>query len=281
MIAFLALASALLYGGSDFLGGLASRRAAALPVLLVSTPAGLLGLAVAAAVVPGHPALAALGWGALAGLAGGSGVVAFYQALASGAMTVVAPTSALVAAAVPVGVGLALGERPGAAVLAGVALCVGAAALVGWEPAGHGAPLPRRRRRRALALAVAAGAGFGLFLVFLRPVAPADGLWPLVGARAVAWAVVGLAAGTTGQLRLPGTGGARLSVAAGALDAAANISYLLAVQHGSLVVVAVLSSLYPAVTVVLAGALLGERLRGLQKLGLAVALAGVLLVGLA
>lgn len=286
----LALGAALLWGTSDFVGGVGARRASTLAALLVETPISFAGVAIGALVVGGRPALASLGWGALAGLAAGFGVLAFYRALATGSMSVVAPVSALTGAAVPVLVGLGIGEHPGAAALLGVALCVVAVALVCLE-----GPVPRQGGLAWVStptlLAISAGVGFGLFFVLLRPVSPPSGLWPLVSSKLVSLLVVaGFAA--TGRAARPApeaTSTARpapavkrspwilLAAGAGCLDAAANILYLRALQHGLLVSVAVLSSLYPAVTVLLARSLLSEHLRRVQQLGLALAIAGVLL----
>lgn len=293
----------MLWGTSDFVGGVGARRASAMVALLVETPIALAGVAIAAFVVGGRPTLASLGWGALAGLAAGLGVLAFYRALATGSMSVVAPVSALMGAAVPVLVGLGIGEHPGAVGLAGVVLCVAAVALVCLE-----GPVPRQEGLATIStptlLAIGAGVGFGLFFVLLRPVGPASGLWPLVSSKVVSLAVVAAvasvgraatqAAEVTGAGRpaawAAGAGGPAagdnrppwilLAAAAGCLDAAANVLYLQALRHGLLVSVAVLSSLYPAVTVLLARSLLAEHLRRVQRLGLALAITGVLLTTL-
>ncbi|MGH9070050.1 MAG: EamA family transporter [Acidimicrobiales bacterium] len=289
MAAILALGASLLWGTADFSGGVASRRTSSLAVLLVATPVGLAGLVVGALVQGGHPTLGALGWGALAGLTGGAGVLAFYRGLATGSMSVVAPVSATVGAVVPVVAGLAIGNRPGAIALLGIGLCLVAIAMLG-AGGGAGAAGPGAGRR-AFALAVASGVGFGLFLVLLKPVDPGSGLWPLVTSTVASWLVVGAAALASGLARPVVADGAApahrvrasvtwLPAVAGLLNAASEVLYLRALQHGLLVSVAILASLYPAVTVLLARVLLAERLHRLQQLAVVVAVAGVVLVAL-
>ena len=158
----LSVASAVSYGTADFLGGLATRRAIATAVVLVSQSVGLVTLTVVLALTDQQvPPAADLGWGALAGLCGMVGLVLFYQALATGTMGVVAPVTAVVSAVVPVTFGLATGERPGWLALAGIVVAVPAIVLLGWG--GGGGPGERRTvDRGSLVLAVAAGIGFGL-----------------------------------------------------------------------------------------------------------------------
>ena len=277
----LALASSASYGTADFLGGLASRRAAATAVVLVSQSVGLATLAVVLALTDRQlPAAVDLGWGGLAGLCGMVGLVLFYRGLAAGTMSVVAPVTAVVSAIVPVVAGLALGERPGWLAMAGIVLAVPAIVLLGW---GGSPPVARGGRRhvdrRALVLAAAAGVGFGLFFVTLSRASSDAGLWPVLAARVAS--VTALAALLTLQRAWGGVRAAvsSLSAGAGVLDTTANGLYLLAVQRGLLSEVAVLSSLYPASTIVLASTVLHERLARLQWWGLA--LAGVAVVAIA
>jgi drug/metabolite transporter (DMT)-like permease len=274
----LALAAAVAYGAADFMGGLASRRAATLAVVLWSQLVGLAMVAAAVLVFPAHPTARDLAWGAAAGLAGSLGVGLLYYALSIAPMSVVAPITGVCALSVPVVAGLAFGERPGAAALAGVPLAALAVVLVsrGADPA-H-APPSARGSGLGVPIAVAAGVVVGLFLVGIAQVSPRAGLWPLVAARASSVAAGGvIGAAGLHRLRLD-RGTVPVVVAAGAVDMVANILYLLAVQRGMLSLVGTLSSLYPGATVLLAALVLHERLRPVQLAGLACALAAVVLV---
>jgi drug/metabolite transporter (DMT)-like permease len=193
-------------------------------------------------------------------------------------MSVVAPITGVCALALPVVAGLAFGERPGVAALAGVPLAAVAVVLIsrGADPA-H-APPSHGGSARGVPIAVAAGIVVGLFLVGIAQVSPRAGLWPLVAARASSVAAAA-ALGATGLHRLRVERGAlRVVLAAGAVDMLANILYLLAVQRGMLSVVGTLSSLYPGATVLLAALVLGERVRPVQLAGLACALAAIVLI---
>ena len=280
-----ALAAAALYGSADFLGGVASRRARAASVLLISTPVGVV-VIVAAALLTGAPFQAGgLGWALAAGAVGGAGLIIFYGGLAAGPMSVVAPVSALVSTVVPVGVAMAMGERAGAAVYAGAALCLVAIVLVSMERPGPGpgrppapaGPVPSR----GLGYGAASGLAFGIFFLFIRNAATSGVLWPMCLAR-VAGTVVILAAAVWLGTRPPGPGAGRwvlpAVVGAGVLDATANVCYLLAARAGLFGVAVVITSLYPGVTVLLARVMLGERMRAVQRVGLFLAAAGVAMV---
>ncbi len=180
MAALLALSAAVAYGVGDFLGGVAARRVPPTAVVLWSHLVGLVMLVALAPVVGGDISPRALAVGATAGVLGGGGVALFYRGLAVGAMSVVAPVAALLSAAVPVVAGLASGERPTTAALAGIALALGAVVLISREPSSAGAPA---LRWQALALAVAAGLAFGLFFVAIDSAGDGVGIWPLVAAR--------------------------------------------------------------------------------------------------
>ncbi|ROO83349.1 putative membrane protein [Actinocorallia herbida] len=279
---FLALTAACLYGVGDFVGGVAARRAGVLAVLLVGIPVGLGCTAAVAAVAGGAPTAAGLGWGFASGLASGVGFLAFYRALAIGPMSVVAPVEALAGTVVPVAVGLCLGERAEGRVLAGVALCVGAIGFVSRERGGGRVSW---RPTEGPGLALVAGLGFGVFFVLLHQAGDGGGLWPLVASRAgvLTAVLLGLVLARRGNapgavLRDPRT--LALALAAACVDVAANVSYFLASTAGMLSVVAVLTSLYPAVTVLLARVVHGETLQAAQRLGLGMALTGVALVTL-
>lgn len=288
MAVVLALASSLVYGTSDFLGGLAARRSPVIGVVAWSQGVGLLVLLALVPLLPGTATGADLGWGALAGLAGGAGLTVFYRALARGTMSVVSPITAVTAAAVPLTTGLALGERPSAAALTGVTLGLVAIALVSRStppvPARAAAPGSRLRRRgggtSGFGMALLAGIGFGAFFVLLSRTGPEAALWPLVTSRAASLGLVVVAGVATRRAVRPAAGAGWISAGAGVLDMTANALYLLAAQRGLLSLVAVLASLYPAMTVVLAAALLAERLRRIQLVGVLLAIVAVALIAL-
>jgi drug/metabolite transporter (DMT)-like permease len=271
----LALASAVLWGGSDFLGGLASRRAGAQAVVLGSQATGLVVLLVLLPWLGGSPSASDLWLGAGAGAAGGAGLVVFYRAMAGGVMSVVAPTTGVCAAAVPVVTGLVLGERIGVAAALGIALALVAVLLVAAE---GGLGSLRAVRPASLGPALVAGVLFGLFFELLHRTHPGAELAPLVSARAASVLLVGAAALAAGRsLRV--TRGSVLAVAvAGVTDMSANALYLVATQHGQLAITGVLASLYPASTVLLAQLVLRERLVRTQAAGLVAAVAAVVLI---
>jgi drug/metabolite transporter (DMT)-like permease len=280
MAAVLALAAAVLYGSADFLGGVGSRRASALSFLAVSAPAGAV-IMLAAAVAAGGPVTAGrLGWGLAAGVASGAGAIVFFAGLAAGPVSVVAPLSALGAALLPVGVALAEGERLGAAVLAGAVLCLASVTLVSLEerPAG---PPGRRPAMSGVACGLAAGVAFGLYFLFIRNAAQAGGLWTLAVSRCTASAIVLTGAAWHGHRPARPGGGrglARMALAAAAGDVAASLLYVLAVHSGPFALAVVITALYPAVTVLLARLVLGERMRAVQRAGLALGVVGIILV---
>ncbi|MEW1844745.1 DMT family transporter [Nonomuraea angiospora] len=276
MTVILATACAVVYGTADFFGGLATRRSQVLSVVVLSQIAGLVLILALLPVLPGAAGAAALSWGLAAGLSGAAGLVLFYRALATGVMSVIAPTTAVTSAALPVVFGLATGERPAFWALVGVALALCSVLLVSQDRSTE-----RRGSRASVLTALAAGAGFGGFFILLA-MAPDDaGLWPLVGARVSSITTVALLALLTRRALRPGPGSLHIIVAAGVLDMAANVLYLLAQQDGLLSLVAVLVSLYPASTLLLARQVLGERLRGIQVAGVACALGAVALIAVA
>lgn len=271
--AVLALLGSVLWGAADYVGGVLSRTRTAIQVVAVSQLVALVViwlvvLATGAAIDSG-----AVVWGLLAGLAGGTALMCFYAALAAGTMGVVAPISAL-GLVVPVLAGLLAGERPSVVQLAGIAIAVAGVVLAsGPELSGGASPRP-------LLLAAAAGLGFGFTLLFIAR--SADTL-PTLGMMRVASA--GLL--TVVLLILWGTTGATLRLTArelpalafvGLADLGANGLYALAATSGLLSVVAVLASLYPAVTVLLAWRFGSERLARMQVVGVLAALIGVVLL---
>ena len=311
----LALAAAVLYGTADFLGGVASRRASVFAVLALTVPAGavvmvlvaLLGQVPALGGLLGHGAQfawasgrgglgtpasvgnwSAVGWAAASGVCGAAGLVAFYAGFAAAPISVVAPVAALASAVLPVGVAVAGGERPAATVVAGGLICLVAIVLVSAQPADHagdgqrrGAPgrLRASGRLRALGYGAAAGAGFGLFFIFLKNAGQSGVLWPVAISRSAGTVVAfGIALATRTRLRFGRGGITGIALVSGAIDAAANVCYVLATRAGLFGLAVVITSLYPGMTVLLARVLLGERMRWLQRAGLLLAAAGVVLV---
>jgi drug/metabolite transporter (DMT)-like permease len=267
----LGLASAASWGGGDFAGGLASRRAPALGVVVASQGVGIaLLVLLAAATREGMPAARHLGWAALAGAGGALGLLSLYSALASGRMAVAAPVSGVVGAVVPVLVGAAVQGLPGALRLTGFGL-----ALVGvWLLAAHAGGV-RSASPREVVLPAVAGLGFGMFLVFIHQAGATGVLWPLTMARATSMALLAAIGGATGTLRWPRRAAAGLTCLAGVLDTGGNAFFALAARAGRLDVAGVLSSLYPAATVALACLLLGERLTLRQTVGATATLAAI------
>ncbi|MEV0230508.1 DMT family transporter [Nonomuraea sp. NPDC050786] len=276
MTVILATACAVVYGTADFFGGLATRRSQVLSVVVLSQLAGLGLILVLLPLLPGAPSAPALAWGLAAGLSGAAGLVLFYRALATGVMSVVAPTTAVTSAALPVVFGLATGERPAFWALVGVVLALGAVLLVSQDRSAE-----RRGSLASVLTALAAGAGFGGFFILLAMAPDEAGLWPLVGARLSSVTAVALLALATRRALKPGPGSLHITVAAGVLDMAANVLYLLAQQDGLLSLVAVLVSLYPASTLLLARQVLGERLQAIQVAGVTCALGAVALIAVA
>jgi uncharacterized membrane protein len=274
MAVLLGLCAAITYGAADFVGGLVSRRASAFAVVLISQ---LIGAPAIMALIPlfgGHYSPAAMWWGAAAGIFGGTGVVLLYRGLAIGRMAVVAPITAVLAAAVPVVFGLVTGERPAALSLLGVALGFAAVVLISSTP--HDAT--QSRTRAGVVEAIGAGICFGFFFITLDRAPDASGMWPLLGARISAIALVAALVLITraSMTREPGT--LRWIATAGALDVTANVFYLSATRRGLLSIVAVLTSLYPATTILLARVVLSERLALMQIAGLAVGAGAVVLI---
>jgi len=277
MFALLALASAAFYGSADFLGGLASRRANTVAVVVISQGAGLLALLLSLPLLPESiPTRHDWGWGGAAGIAGGIGVALLYRALAVGTMAIVAPITAVCAVVVPVVAAIAFGERPQALTVAGIGLALVAIVLVSQQP-GNADDVPTFRGR-GVATAFASGVAIGLFFLALAKTSAEAGIWPLVAARAVSF---GLFAAVALAMRSPirmTNRVAAMTVSGGVLDMLANLLYLIASRYGPLSVVVTLASLYPASTVLLARTVLGERLSATQVAGIVCALAAVVLI---
>ncbi|WP_235733973.1 EamA family transporter [Mycolicibacterium austroafricanum] len=259
------------------MGGIASRRVAALRVVVVSYPVALVLLVLVAIPMGGQLSAAAVVWGALAGLVQAFGVWWFYAALGSGPISVVSPLTAVLVAGIPVLAGVAFGERPSALAGVGVVLALVAVVLVS-RGATDEDPRPHRFTAKVAWLTVGSGVAFGMNFVILHQVPPEAKLWPLVLGRLVAAAVVLFAALVTANLVFERGVPLRLAVLAGALDTVANVATLLALQSSMLSLAGVLIALYPAATVVLAIVVLRERVTRWQALGMVLALGSVAMI---
>ena len=272
----LALVASLSWGCADFVAGLKSRALSVLAVIVVSQVTGLV---LIAAVVglrgEGPPGGSFVLFAALSAGAGLAGLAAFYRGLAVGAMSVVAPIAGL-SAAIPVVFGLARGEHPSALQGAGMALAVAGVVLASREPAAPGQA--GTRTAAGVGLAITAAIGFGTFFVAMDRASDRDVLWAVLANRTagVALLAVVCAAIRPSLPSRPADLGPLIGV--GALDMSANALFAVATHEGLVSVVSVLSSLYPVVVIGLAHLVLGERVRPLQSLGAAGALAGVALV---
>lgn len=276
MAIVLGLAAALTYGAADFLGALATKSTRVLTVVFFSQVLGSGLLLVALPFFLDTPmSVAALGWGAGAGVAGAVGVALFYQGLAVGRMGAVAPITGVEAAAVPVIFGLVSGERPSVLALAGVVVALGAVGLVSASPRDDGSGEKVQGLQPGVGLALGAGIAFGAFFILLDGAGDDSGLWPLVGARVSSLATIAIALLATKGLEKPARSAWPAIAGAGILDLAANLFFLLAARRGLLSIVAVLTSMYPATTVVLARILLNERFHRTQLVGLGLAALGV------
>ena len=279
MAVVLGLLTAVAYGAGDFFGGLASRRSPVASVVVCSQAVSILFLVVLVAADPGEgPVGGDLAYGAAAGVVGCGGLVLLYRGLAVGRMSVVAPITAVGAAVLPVAWGLGEGERPSAAALGGVVLALLAVVLVSRAPEGEEVVERAAGGRTELLLALGAGCAFGVVFILLGSTSEDAGFWPLVGARPVSVAVLTLGSLALRQELRPRREDAAMVAATGVLDIGANALYLVALRSGLLSLVAVLSSLYPAMTVLLARVVLRERLTRGQIVGLAMAAAGVTLI---
>ena len=265
------------YGISDFLGGLASRRAPALRVVLVSYALALVLIGGIAAVTGGTVSRPAVLWGSLCGISQGLGVWWFYAALGSGPISVVSPLTAVLAAGVPFAVGLTAGERPGAVATMGAALAILAVVLVSREATDEDVR-PHRFTATVAWMTMGAGLAFGLNFVLIDR-APADaGLWPVFFVLLSATGIIAVSAALTGNFHVPRGYALKLTLMTAVIDVVANVAMLLALRADILSTTSVLMSLYPAVTVILAIALLRERVTRWQAVGMVTALIAVAMI---
>ena len=280
MIELLALASAVLYGSADFFGGLTARRANTIATVVWSQFAGLVLLLLVLPILPAATVSSRdWTWGFVAGFSGGIGVAFLYRALAVGTMAVVAPTTAVIAAMIPVLFGFAMGERLRPLTFLGVALALVAIVLVS-RPATSMAEdaKPRRQFPPGLGLALLSGISVGIFFLSLARTSTSAGMWPLIAARISSvglFAIIAVVAKRTLRMDRTATATATLG---GALDMAANAVYMTAARIGPLSIVVTLASLYPAATVLLARWILREHLSRTQLAGIVCALLAVILI---
>lgn len=278
MFILFAIGAATAYGIADYAGGRATRNAPAESVTFTGQFTALMILLIIVPLSGARlPSIDDWVWSGLGGFGGAMALLAFYRAMSRGAMTVIAPISAVIGLSIPVVIGLLQGERPAIIAYPGILLAVAAVALVGDVLDRHNLPTPWS----AIGLAVLAGVGFGLIFVCLAQTSSASGLWPLVGQRLASVPTVAVLAVLL-KHRTPLRGNVlRLALLCGVLDTTANAFYLISVRHGLLSLVAVITALYPVSTVVLALRLDHERLHRSQAAGLVLAAISLIMVGYA
>jgi drug/metabolite transporter (DMT)-like permease len=275
VIVLLGLAAAIAYGIGDFVGGFTSRRFGAVTVLLYSYPVGAVLMLAMLPLFPGTLTARTVLFGVAGGLAGLVGVLIMYSLMVLAPLNVISPVTAVLAAIVPVCFGVLIGERPHLAAWFGIVLGVGAVILVSRTTDEH----PHGRiAARVIALAFVSGVGFGCYFIFLARAGDGSGLWPLVISR-IASAVLIVPIAWRRRAFAPIHGRMlALTTAAGVFDAGANMFFLLATRHGLLSLASVLTSLDPAVTVILAVVLLHEHTSKVQRLGLGLAAVAIVLI---
>jgi drug/metabolite transporter (DMT)-like permease len=254
----------LSYGLADFCGGITSKRGSAWGVALLALVTGGVMLLATSAVLGGDPVTSDLWWGAAAGVGNGFGTAFLYRGLSSGRMGVVAPVSGVGAAVIPVVVGVVLGERPATLVWIGILLALPAIWLVAREPDGLGGPAAPG----GVVDGSLAGLGFGLLFVALAQVSEDAGVLPLAVNQGVACAVIVAIAVLLHQPWRPQRATVLGGAVAGLLGAVATVCFLLATREGYLSIASVVTSLYPAFTVILAATVLREHVHRAQAAGL-------------
>jgi drug/metabolite transporter (DMT)-like permease len=271
----LGLLAAIAYGVADFAGAVASRRKGAVTALLYSYPVGAALMLLLLPLFPGTVTGRVIAFGLLGACAGMLGVLLMYSLMAIAPINIISPVTAVLAAMVPVFVGVLLGERPHAIAWLGILLGLVAVVLVSRTREDH----PHAKiSATVLTLAVLSGLGFGLYFVFLARAGTDSGVWPLVISRvAAAILIVPIAMQRKAVVPVRGTV-LGIMVVTGVCDAAANLFFLLASREGLLSLAGVLTSLYPVVTVLLAMILLHEHATPTQRVGLGLAGASVVMI---
>lgn len=263
------ISSAVSWGIGDFTGGFSSRRAPALTVVLISQFVGLSSLVIVA-IASGekYPSGEDIAWSAIAGIMGELGLLSLYRAMAIGQMSIAAPVTAVLGAGIPAVFGIFLQGLPGLLALPGFALALAGVWYISRVE-------NMTVRRDGLGLAFFAGFCFGVFFIFISQIAEDVIFWPLAVSRVAS--VSGMIGYALMQRRFmwPSKAMLPLLVFAGLMDVGGNIFFVLAEQAGRLDIAAVLSSLYPATTVLLALVLLKERVSPAQRLGIVLALAAI------
>lgn len=277
MAVLLALGAAIAYGLSDFIGGVASRRASVWPVALTACLGATLGTLVLVLLVQGDPSVHDYAFGLLGGIGSGTGTVFLYRGFARGRMGVVAPVSAVGAALLPAVLAIVTGERPAVLVWVGMLVALPGIWLVSREPAPADAAASSAE---GLLDGVLAGLGFGLLFAALGQVPEQAGFGPVLGTQIVSMLAVLLAAKLLGGHPMPRRGADWWGLGAGLLATLAVVGFMLARQQGLLSVAAVLTSLYPAATVLLATLVLHEKMHRGQSVGLALCATSVVCVAL-
>ena len=262
----LAVASALAYGASDFIGGVGSRAHSVWQVVVVGQGAGAVAMLAAGLALPGDPAATDFAWALLAGAGSATGSIFLYRGLARGRMGLVAPISAVGAAVLPLLAGVLFGERPGPLVWVGMLAALPGIWLVSRGPASSRSA----GSRAALADGVLAGAGFGVLFIALAQISARAGLLPLAANQVTGAVVAAAAAAALRQVWRPSLDVLGWGSAAGLLGAAGTLGFMLATTATGLGISGVLASLYPAVTVLLAAGLLGERVGLGQRAGIGI-----------
>ncbi|GAC1422531.1 MAG: DMT family transporter [Ktedonobacteraceae bacterium] len=266
------LAASLFWGSGDFCGGLASRRDNASSVVFAAYTIGCVLLIILALLwKEAFPSPLDVIWGGLAGVSGAIGLIAFYSALSNGRMGIIAPVSAILTAGIPVLFSAYTQGLPSLLQLGGFVLALLAIGLISRPERTKGRPA-------GIGLALLAGCGFGCFFVLISRVSPTATFWPLAFARFTSVLVLLIVVRIRRQQMLPKKTVTLLVVLAGVLDAFGNAFFVLATHVGRLDVAAILSSLYPAATVVLAALVLRERMTRIQTLGILLALIAVPLI---
>ncbi len=271
----LGLTSAASWGAGDFSGGLATRRTSVYGVVIVAHAVGLV-ILIGLALLHAEPIIAVtdLLWGSIASLTGIIGLVALYRALATGRMGLVAPVSAVLTASLPVLFGMLTQGLPSVLQMSGFAL-----AVVGvWFVSRSTQVAEAANQRESLILAAVAGLGFGSFLILIARVNPGAVFWPLAAARATSCVAMLILATVTRQKWQPERSRLPLIIGGGVLDLGGNLFFLLAAQAGRLDVASILSSLYPASTVILARLILKEHISRTQGFGIGVVLIAIALI---
>ncbi|HXL88984.1 MAG TPA: DMT family transporter [Streptosporangiaceae bacterium] len=281
----LALASAVSFGGSDYTAGLATRVTSVIRVVLTEQLGSiLLALLIVPWLSPLRLSAAAAGWGAVAGVAGTAGATVLYLGFRYAAFSVASTLSAVGSAGLSVVAGLLFGERPGGLAVAGIVLALPAIAAVsagGAPDAGAGAG-GRGRHLAGVGYGLIAGVCFAVYFIGLNRAGSGSGLWPVLVGQAASLFVVVCAGAVRRELRMPADRKTRVqSVVTGVTGTAGTILFFVASHDGLLAVTAVITSLYPAVTIVLARVLLGERLSRMRLAGLCLAGASVALIAIA